>query len=128
MQLINGRTSQVVATSVELASTRAERRRGLLGRETLDRSTAMILTPCFAIHTAFMRFAIDALFVDREGVVRRVVSTMKPWRMAADVRANAVIELASGVAGGLDVRVGDRLHLSAAPGSERPWSSLATAS
>jgi uncharacterized protein len=128
MKLTNTRTSQVVASSIELACTRGERRRGLLGRERLDRSTAMVLSPCFAVHTAFMHFSIDVLFLDREGVVRRVVPDLRPWRMAMDVRARAVVELASGVARELDIRAGDRLHLIEESDRERSWRSLATAS
>jgi len=128
MKLTNGRTSHVIASSIELACTRAERRRGLLGRNGLDRSTAMIIAPCFAVHTAFMHFSIDVLFLDGEGVVRRVVSNLKPWRMAADVRGRSVVELAGGVARDLDIRVFDRLHLTETPDRERSWRSLATAS
>ena len=88
----------------------------------------MIIAPCFAVHTAFMHFSIDVLFLDGEGVVRRVVSNLKPWRMAADVRGRSVIELTGGVARDLDIRVGDRLHLTETPDRERSWRSLATAS
>jgi uncharacterized membrane protein (UPF0127 family) len=128
MTLVHGRTSRIIASSVELACTRAERRRGLLGRDRLDRSAAMILTPCFAVHTAFMHFSIDVLFLDGDGLVRRVVSNLKPWRMAVDVRGRTVVELASGVAGDLDIRTGDHLILTAESARERSWRSLATAS
>ena len=109
--LVNSRTGSVVAAAVELADTRATRRRGLLGREGLDPSAALILLPCFSIHTAFMRFAIDALFIDRAGVVVRVVENLRPWRMAASWRAHAVVELAAGCLAGRDIRPGDRLEL-----------------
>jgi len=117
MQLINARTSMAVASVVELAVTRADRRRGLLGRDALDVSAGMMLAPCLAVHTAFMRFPIDVVFVDREGVVRKIVRQMKPWRIAASPRAYAVIELAAGIE--RDVVPGDRLFLSGAvPGAE----------
>jgi uncharacterized membrane protein (UPF0127 family) len=110
--LINARTGDVVASSVELADTRETRRKGLLGRDAMDVSTALMLLPCFSIHTAFMRFAIDAVFVNRDGAVVRVVRNLRPWRIAADWRAHAVIELAGGCLTGRDVRTGDRLYLS----------------
>jgi uncharacterized protein len=109
MQLINTRTSMAVASVVELAVTRADRRRGLLGRDALDLSAGMMLAPCVAVHTAFMRFPIDVVFVDREGVVRKIVRDLKPWRIAASPRAYAAIELAAGVE--RDVVPGDRLVL-----------------
>jgi uncharacterized membrane protein (UPF0127 family) len=107
--LVNARTGRAVATVVELADSRATRRKGLLGRDRLDPSAALLLRPCFSIHTAFMRFAIDAVFVDRAGVVVRTVENLRPWRAAASVRAHAVIELAAGALAGQDVRIGDRL-------------------
>jgi len=109
MQLINTRTSMAVASVVELAVTRTERRRGLLGRDALDLSAGMMLAPCVAVHTAFMRFAIDVVFVDRDGVVRKIVRDLKPWRIAASPRAYAAVELASGIE--RDVVPGDRLVL-----------------
>jgi len=126
MQLINARTSMAVASVVELAVTRADRRQGLLGRDALDLSAAMMLAPCMAVHTAFMRFPIDVMFVDRDGVVRKIVRDMKPWRIAASPRAYAVIELAAGVE--RDVVPGDRLYLggavSTAQAGDTPSASL----
>jgi hypothetical protein len=109
MQLLNARTNMAVASVIELAVTRTARRRGLLGRDSLDLSAGMMLAPCAAVHTAFMRFPIDVMFVDRDGVVRKIVRDLKPWRMAASLRAYAVIELAAGIE--RDVMPGDRLYL-----------------
>jgi len=116
MQLINTRTSMAVASVVELAVTRAARRRGLLGRDALDLSAGMMLAPCVAVHTAFMRFPIDVVFVDRDGVVRKIVRDLKPWRIAASPRAYAAIELAAGVE--RDVVPGDRFVLAGTVPSE----------
>lgn len=113
--LMNARTSQVIAHDVELADTRESRRRGLLGRDSLDSRAALILRPCFSVHTAFMRFAIDVVFVDREGTVVKVVRNLDAWRMAGAWGAHAAIEFAAGtiVEGAVDV--GDRLYLAAEP-------------
>jgi uncharacterized protein len=107
--LVNARTSGVIADSVEIADTRAARRRGLLGRDSLDPSAALVLSPCFSIHTAFMRFPIDALFIDRRGIVVRIVRNLPPWRIATAWRAHAVIELAAGALERSDVEVGDQV-------------------
>lgn len=126
MRLVNARTGGVVAADVEIAATRSTRRRGLLGRSGLDPQAALVLSPCVSVHTAFMKFPIDAVFVDRDGVVRRVV-TMPAWRAAVDVGARAVIELAAG--GARDVRVGDRLYLGdGVEGGESVVSSFASPS
>ena len=91
--------------------TRAERRRGLLKRTSLAPESALVLAPCFAVHTAFMRFAIDVVFVDRAGRVRHVVRSLQPWRIATSPGAYATIELAAGSVDTLDIMVGDLLCL-----------------
>ena len=70
-----------------------------------------MLAPCFSVHTAFMQFAIDVIFVDRAGRVRRIVRHLRPWRLAASFRAYATIELAAGALDTRDVMVGDLLYL-----------------
>jgi uncharacterized protein len=83
--------------------------RGLLGRSRLEPDEGMLLRPAGSIHMAFMRFAIDAVFCDRELVVIDVVRGLKPWRAAGRRGAKAVIELADGAAAG--IQPGDRLLL-----------------
>lgn len=111
--ILNARTGEVVAEAIEVADTREARRQGLLGRASMDESSALILVPCFSIHTAFMKFPIDAVFVDRDGVVVHVARNLTPWRIAAAWRAHAVIELPGGCLKGRDIRSGDRLYLAA---------------
>jgi len=113
--LMNARTSQVVAHDVELADTRESRRKGLLGRDSLDSRAALILRPCFSVHTAFMRFPIDVVFVDREGTVVKVVRNLVAWRIAGAWGAHAAIEFAAGTIAAGAVDVGDRLYLAAEP-------------
>jgi uncharacterized protein len=115
--LINARTGSAVARDVELADTRAARRRGLLGRDRLDPGAALVLSPCFAVHTIGMRFPIDVVFVDRGGVIVRIARNMTAGRLAISVRARAVVELAGGSLRADDLRVGDRLYLAATEAS-----------
>ena len=118
---MNARTGEVVASDVEVADTREKRRRGLLGRTSMTASSALILLPCFSIHTAFMKFPIDAVFVNREGVVVKVVRNMGPWRIAVSIRARAVVEFPGGSLGPRDMREDDRLYLTAdSPRSKTP--------
>lgn len=109
--LINERTRQPVARSVEIAATRESRRRGLLGRQGLDEACAMLLAPCTAVHTVGMRFAIDVVFVDRQGYAVKVVRDLQPWRIALAAGARAVVEMPAGSLGWGDVMPGDRLYL-----------------
>ena len=110
-RLFNERTREMVVRHVEIADTRSSRRRGLLGRDCLEASSALVISPCFSVHTAFMRFAIDVVFVDRNGTVVKIVRDLAPWRIAAAWRAHRVIELPAGELRTCDVRVGDRLYL-----------------
>jgi uncharacterized membrane protein (UPF0127 family) len=112
--LVNGRTGSVVAAEVEIAVTRNTRRKGLLGRTSLAPLSALVLAPCAAVHTMFMRFAIDVIFVDRAGRAVRLVSNLPPWRAVMNACAHAVIELPAGTLAGGQVAVGDSLYLASA--------------
>jgi uncharacterized protein len=111
LALVNDRTRTPIATDVELAETRATRRRGLLGRDRLEPTSAMMLTPCAAVHTAFMRFPIDVVFLDRDGFAVKLVSDLRPWRLAGAAKAHSVVEMAAGSLRRHAVAVGDRLYL-----------------
>jgi len=116
LALVNQRTDEALADSVEVAVTRHARRKGLLGREGLESSSALILAPCAAIHTMFMRFDIDAVFVDDDGRAVKVVHSLTPWRIAVQPFAHAVVELPAGSLRDHHVDVGDRLYLLDADG------------
>ena len=118
LALVNQRTDEALADRIEVAVTRHDRRKGLLGRRSLDPSSALIIAPCFSIHTMFMRFDIDAVFVDEDGRAVKVVQGMTPWRMAVDPTAHAVVEMAAGSLRERPVNVGDRLYL-LEPGGRR---------
>jgi uncharacterized membrane protein (UPF0127 family) len=110
--LINQRTGAPIATSVERAVTRATRKRGLLGRDGMPAGSALMIEPCPAVHTAFMRFAIDIVFVDRKGYAIKIVRNLGAWRIAVSPRAHAVIEMPAGSLEQVDLAIGDRLFLS----------------
>ena len=85
------------------------RLRGLLGRKDLPRGEGLLIKPTWSIHTGFMRFAIDAVFLDEELKVLDVRREIKPWRAAARFRAKSVLELAAGECERVGIRLGDRL-------------------
>jgi uncharacterized protein len=84
---------------------------GLMGKHGLPAGEGLLLSPAPGIHTAFMRFPIDALFLDADMRVVDIVERMRPWRMASRRRARAVLELAAGECARRGVRIGDRLGL-----------------
>jgi uncharacterized membrane protein (UPF0127 family) len=96
-----------------LAETPLTRLKGLLGRRELPAGEGLLLRPASSIHMFFMRFPIDAVFVDRELRVLRVAADLKPWRLAAKRGAKAVFELPAGRCARAGVREGDRLVLDA---------------
>lgn len=97
-----------------VADTPLTRMRGLLGRPPLRPGEGLLLRPASAIHTWFMRFRIDALFLNRELVVTAVAEDVGPWRMRARRRSRSVLELASGETRRRGIQLGERLHLAEA--------------
>ena len=85
--------------------------RGLLGRRGLPSGEGLLLRPTGSIQTAFMRFPIDVVFLDRELTVVGVEEEMKPWRAAARRGAKQAVELAAGEVRRRGVAVGDHLEL-----------------
>jgi hypothetical protein len=83
--------------------------RGLLGRRELPSGEGILLKPASSIHMAFMRFAIDAVFLDRELRVVKVAADVKPWRAAGARGAKSVLEISAGEAARRGLKVGDRL-------------------
>jgi len=111
--LTNTRNQKIVAQTLLTAFDSASRRKGLLDHDSLADGSAMIIAPTSAIHTFAMRFAIDVMFVSRDGRVLKVRRHVKPRRLAAAWRAFAVVELAAGAAERSDTRPGDQLQLTA---------------
>jgi len=111
--LSNVRNGQVVARTILTAFDSASRRQGLLGRGGLDEGSALIIAPCSAIHTFSMRFAIDVLFVLKDGRVLKARSNVRPGRIAAALRAFAVVELPAGAIERRGTRAGDQLRVGA---------------
>jgi uncharacterized membrane protein (UPF0127 family) len=102
----------VVCERCVLADSALRRMRGLLGRKSLDSGHGILIRPAPAIHTWFMRFAIDAVFLDRELNVLSVRPELRPWRMASQRGARAVLELPAGEAKRRGIEPGDRLEVS----------------
>jgi len=121
MALKNSRSGVVLASSVELAVTSAERRRGLLGREAMEPDSALVITRCAAVHTFWMRFPIDVVFVDSSGTVKKIVEELAPWRMAGALFASTAVEFPAGTLKQGALQVGDRLYLTAEPGRRPLW-------
>jgi uncharacterized protein len=102
----------IVADRVTVASRRFERAIGLLGRSHLDSGEGLWITPCHGVHTWFMRFTIDVIALDADGVVVDTVSMLKPWRMRLPrPGAHSVLELRAGTLLTAPVKVGHRIQI-----------------
>jgi uncharacterized protein len=99
----------VVCERCVVADNSLARMRGLLGRSELAPEEGIFLQPASSVHTWFMRFPIDVVFLDRDLSVLRVVRRLAPWRTAHRRRATAVLELAAGESERRGIEVGQRL-------------------
>jgi len=119
-QIRVARTQQPLAHRAPMACSLADRLVGLLNRSRLDEGEGLILTACRSIHTCFMRFAIDAIFVDRAWRVVAIRKSLAPWRMTPIVlRAQAVVELPAGTVARARLVVGDQLVVEPLDGQNR---------
>ena len=107
--LVHERTGKVIADHLLGAFDSKTRRTGLLAHKAFPAGSAMIIVPTNAIHTFFMKFPIDVLFVAKDGRVVKVRESLPAWRMAGAWRAYGVIELAAGALTHAGVERGDRL-------------------
>jgi uncharacterized protein len=111
MAVVRKEDGTVVSTRCIVADSAWTRTKGLLGRSSLDDDEGILLRPGGSIHMFFMRFPIDAVFLDRDLRVLRVAAGLKPWRMASKRGAKAVLELPAGRCAQTGVAEGDRLSV-----------------
>ena len=108
----------ILATDAGLASSFVSRFFGLMGRRALPTGGGLLLTRSSSIHSFFMRFRFDAIFVDRDDRVVKIVPAMRQWWIAFGGKgARDVIELPAGIAEATGTQPGDQLRYDA-PGSE----------
>jgi uncharacterized membrane protein (UPF0127 family) len=108
--VFNQNRGRNLATRVSIAGTSRSRRQGLLGKERIEPEAGLWIAPCEAIHTFGMRTAIDVIFLDRHSRVSKLVSNLKPRRIALCLQAASVLELGSGNIAQSETRVGDQLQ------------------
>ena len=110
LQLFNRTRNTVLASKVEVAGSGGTRTKGLLGRDGLPPGEALWIVPCEAIHTFWMRFAIDVVFIDKQKKVRKISRNIPPWRLSACLTAHSVVEFAAGSVTEDLARQGDQLE------------------
>lgn len=100
---------RVVCERLLVATRPLQRMRGLLGRSSMPSGEGILLRPAGSVHTLFMRFPIDVVFLDADLRVVGIARDVPPWRVVGRVGARAVLELTAGESGRRDLATGDRL-------------------
>jgi uncharacterized protein len=108
--VFNENRGRNIAARVTIAGTSQACRAGLLGKELIEPESGLWIAPCEAIHTFGMKTVIDVIFLDRHSRVRKLVSNLKPRRVAVCLKAASVLELANGRVEQAGIRIGDRLQ------------------
>ena len=105
-------TDQILVPHLEVAHSFWKRGKGLLGRAGLIESEGLWIPRCNSIHTFFMKFAIDCVFVDKNLKVKAIYKDVKPGRLVFPVwGASSVIEMPAGTLETHQVRIGDQLYV-----------------
>lgn len=95
---MNADNNQIIGDKIKVADSFVKRFRGLMLSHELNENEGMLIKPCNSIHMMFMRYPIDAVFLDSENKVKAVYENLKPWigitKMHSDVKS--VLELKSG--------------------------------
>jgi hypothetical protein len=114
LHVANLTRNTVLATRLELADTAAKRSKGLLGRTGLATGEGLWIVPCESVHTFFMKFPIDLVYIDRNHRIKKVRSAVAPWRLSACLTAHSILELPAGTIRATQSHPGDMLEFSPA--------------
>ena len=112
LRVMNLTRGTELAGNAEVAKSGGKRSKGLLGRKGLAPGEGLWIVPCEAIHTFFMQFDIDLVYLDRKHRIKKVVSSVSPWRLSACISAHSVLELPSGIVRESQSRPGDLVEFS----------------
>jgi uncharacterized protein len=111
IRVLNRTRNAVLAEAAEKADTSAKRRVGLLKHKSLPRGEGLWIVPCESVHTFFMKFPIDLVYLDRKLKVRKVRHAVAPWRLSACLTAHSILELPAGIAAETGTIAGDELTI-----------------
>jgi len=105
----NQTRSTVLAQAAEVADTSAKRRTGLLKTERFEPGAGLWIVPCESVHTFFMKYPIDLVYLDKNRKVKKVRHAVPAWRISACLSAHSILELPAGMAKSSGTQVGDEL-------------------
>jgi uncharacterized protein len=108
---VERQNGEVLCERCLVASSFRTRLRGLVGRRQLPETEGLLIRPAGSVHTFFMRFPIDVVFLDRDDSVLKVVPSLQPRRLAGARRARRALELTAGACARAGLAVGESLEL-----------------
>jgi uncharacterized membrane protein (UPF0127 family) len=107
----NQQRDATLGEAIEVAQTAAQRVKGLLGRECLEDGQGLLFKNCSSLHTFFMNFPIDILYIDKHGKVLKSATDVRPFKLvAAPLKAFYALELPTGAIAKSGTKVGDHLE------------------
>ena len=109
LRITNLTRDAVLGDSIDVADTSAKRRTGLLKHQRLAPGEGLWIVPCESVHTFFMKFPIDLVYLGKDRKVRKVRHAVKPWRLSACLSAHSILELPAGAARETGTQAGDEL-------------------
>jgi len=112
LRVSNLTRNTLLATCMEVADSASTRNKGLLGRERLAPGEGLWIRSCEVVHTFWMRFPIDLVYLDRKKRIRKLSSDVRPWRLSGCLWAHSVLELPPGTIRSTQTQNGDRLEFS----------------
>ncbi|MFC1699600.1 DUF192 domain-containing protein [Candidatus Omnitrophota bacterium] len=112
VKIVNVTKKTILAQEGKIAASLGQRMKGLLGRDGLAADQALVLKPCTSIHTCFMRFTIDVLFVDSKMKVIKLIQNIPPFRLSSIAwRSQMAIELPAGKIAQTNTQSGDLIQI-----------------
>lgn len=111
MKIVNRSKNSVLCDKTVVARTFLSRLVGLLDRKDFTEGEGLVITACNSIHMFFMRFAIDAVFVDDKNRVAGLVKNLRPFRVSPIFfKSRYVVELPVGIITLSRTEVNDQLE------------------
>jgi hypothetical protein len=114
LRVSNQTRGTVLAARIEVADTGAKRNKGLLGRSGLEAGGGLWIVPCQSVHTFFMKFPIDLVYLDRKNRIKKVCDSVPAWRMSVCLSAHSILELPAGTIRGTQTQAGDTVEFTPA--------------
>ena len=111
-KIINKENSQTLSAKAKVADSFLKRLRGLMFKKSIGEDEALIFYKAASIHTFFMRFPIDIIFLNKESKVIKICPNLKPWKMVFCLKSAITIEFQANKASINSLKIGDTLEIS----------------